>query len=78
MTKQLTYKEQKAINFKSIGALEADMSVNANEVIWYEAGLYKEEAELVADIAALAVVEVLPTNTQFFKVADIVVVKPAD
>ena len=78
MTKQLTYNEQKAINFKAIGQLEADMTVNANEVTWYEAGLYKEEADLTADVTAAAVVNVTAAEAALFKAADIVVIKPAD
>mgnify|MGYP000992834421 CR=1 FL=1 len=52
MTKQLSYADQKSINFKSIGQLEADMTVNANEVTWYEAGLYKEEAVITTSAPA--------------------------
>jgi hypothetical protein len=78
MTKQLTYADQKSINFKSIGALEADMSVNANEVTWYEAGLYKEEAPIDGAVVADADVTVTATESLLFKVDDVVVIKPAD
>lgn len=78
MSKQLTYAEQKAINFKSIWALEADMAVNANEVTWYEADLYKEEAEITADVTAAAVVNVAVATAGFFKVGDMVVIKPKE
>ena len=78
MSKQLTYAEQKAINFKSIGALETDMSVNANEVTWYEADLYKEEAEITAPVTAADVINVTALETRSFKVGDMVVIKPKD
>lgn len=76
MKTQLTYAEQKAISFKSIGALEATMSVNANEVVWYEAGLYLEEAEITADNTADNTIVVDAASIKFFKVGDVVVVKP--
>lgn len=78
MMKELTYKEQTKINFKSLGALESDMSINANEVRWYEADLYKEEAEITAAVAAGTVINVSVADALLFKVGDMIVIKPYD
>lgn len=74
---QLTYAEQKQLNFKSIGALEATLTVNANEVVWYEAWVYSEEGTVAtANTVANAVVEIDSRSINTFKVKDVVLVKP--
>ena len=67
--KELNYAEQKAISYKNIGSLEADMTINANEVVHYEAGLILEEAEITAAVAvADDTLEVQADKIKFFKV----------
>lgn len=73
----LTYTEQTAVRFKSIGALETDMSVNENQVTWYEAGLLLEEALVTAAITvADDEVTIEADKIKHFKVGDVVVLKP--
>lgn len=71
-----TYAEQKALAFKKIGSIEADMTVNKNEVVWYEAGAYVESATITADSAAVATVEVSPAESAYFKAGDVILVRP--
>lgn len=73
---QLTYAEQKQLNFKTLGSLESSLTVNENEVVWYEAGVYLEEAAITDDTSAAATVEISATQIKYFKVNDVVVVKP--
>lgn len=74
---QLTYAEQKQLNFKTLGALESSLTVNENEVVWYEAGVYTEEAGITAaNSTADTQVEIDSTKVKFFKVGDVIVVKP--
>lgn len=73
----LTYAEQKSLNFKSIGSIESDMTVNKNEVVWYEAGAYVESAELTAPSAASTTVTVSAAESAYFKAGDVVVVRAA-
>lgn len=73
---QLTYMEQKALNFKSIGSLETDMTVNKNEVVWYEAGSFVEKATITAaNSPADTTVTVSATDSRFFAAGDVVLVK---
>lgn len=72
----LTYAEQKALAFKQIGSIESDMTVNKNEVVWYEAGAYTERATITAAAAGSLVITVAPTETRYFAVGDVVVIKP--
>lgn len=72
----LTYQQQKSINFKTIGALEADMSINQNEVTWYEAGLMLEETTVTATVTTNVAVPVAAATIRFFKAGDVVVLKP--
>ncbi len=75
--KELTYQEMKTLSFKNIGALEADMTINQNEVTWYEAGLILEEAEITqAEAVATDDFKVAADKVRFFKVGDVVVKKP--
>ncbi len=73
----LTYEDMKSINFKSIGALEADMTINQNEVTHWEADLIVEEADItVAVSTAGANFTVAADKIRFFKVGDVVVKQP--
>lgn len=73
----LTYAEQKSLNFKSIGSLETDMTINKNEVVWYEANSFIERASITAaNVTADPTVEVSATQIKFFAAGDVVVVKP--
>lgn len=75
--KELNYAEQKAISYKNVGSLEADMTINANEVVHYEAGLILEEAEITAAVTvADDTLKVQADKIKFFKVGDVVVKKP--
>ncbi len=72
----LTYAEQKALGFKSLGALDTDMTINKNEVVWYEASAYQEKATITADVTANATVVILPAETRYFKADDVVAIIP--
>lgn len=72
----LTYAEQKALNFKSIGAIEADMTIEKNEVVWYEAGAYTERALLTAPSTASTTITIAAGDTRYFAKDDVVVIKP--
>jgi len=74
----MKYTKDQTLKFKNIWALEWDMTVNANEVVWYEAGLLLEEA-LVTTANAVADndVEVESDKIRHFKVGDVITVKPA-
>lgn len=72
----LTYAEQKALAFKNIGAVEADMTVNKNEVVWYEASAYQEKAYILADVASGTTVRIAPAETRYFKKDDVLMVIP--
>jgi hypothetical protein len=74
----LTYKEQQKLSFKNLWAVEADMSINANEVTWYEAWLMIEESGIVGDVTASADIIIETEKVKYFKVGDVVVVKEAD
>lgn len=75
--KELNYAEQKAISYKNVGSLEADMTINANEVVHYEAGLILEEAEIITAVTvADNTLKVQADKIKFFKVGDVVVKKP--
>lgn len=74
---QLTYAEQKQLNFKTLWALESSLTVNENEVVWYEAGVYTEEAEITAENSTPnAVVEVDSSQVKYLKAGDVVAIKP--
>lgn len=74
---ELTYAEQKTLSFKNIGSLEADMTISANEVKWYEAGLILEETDITAaEAVATDTFEVAADKIRYFKVGDVVVKKP--
>lgn len=74
---QLTYADQKALNFKSIGSLETDMTINKNEVVWYEAAAFVEQATIItANSPADTTIEVAHKDVQLFAAGDVVVVKP--
>jgi hypothetical protein len=73
----LTYAEQKQLSFKSIGSLETDMTINKNEVVWYEAGAFVEKAVITtANASADDDVVVSASQIKFFAAGDVVVVKP--
>lgn len=72
----LTYAEQKALNFKAIGAIEADMTINKNEVVWYEAAAYQESATILNAETASTTVDIAVANTRLFKADDVVAVVP--
>lgn len=73
----LTYTEQTAVRFKSIWALETDMSVNENQVTWYEAWLLLEEALVTtANATVNAEVEIEADKIKHFKAWDVIVLKP--
>lgn len=73
----LSYAQQKQLSFKNIGSLDSTMTVNQNEVVWYEAGLYTEEAAITTANAAPAYDVIIPAkDIAFFKVNDIVAIKP--
>lgn len=75
--KELNYAEQKAISYKNVGSLEADMTINANEVVHYEAGLILEEAEITTAVTVASdTLKVQADKIKFFKVGDVVVKKP--
>lgn len=72
----LTYMEQKALNFKSIGSLETDMTINKNEVVWYEAGSFTERGTITdANASADTTVTLNAAHTKYFAVGDVVLVK---
>lgn len=73
----LTYQEMKTLSFKNIGSLESDMTINANEVTWYEAGLMLEEA-LVTQTEAVATdtIKISSDKVKFFKAGDVIVIRP--
>ena len=72
-----TFAEQKTLSFKNIGNLSSTMTVNENEVVWYEAWLYTEEAAIAEAIAtASPVVKLSASDIKYFKVKDVVMVKP--
>lgn len=74
---QLTYQEQKALNFKSIGSLETDMTIAKNEVTWYEANSFIERAAITAaNSPADVTVTVSAAQSLYFAAGDVVVVKP--
>jgi hypothetical protein len=53
------------------------MTVNANEVVWYEAGLLLEEANVTsANATASNEVEVEASKIRHFKVGDVITLKP--
>lgn len=73
----LTYADQKALNFKSIGSLETDMTINKNEVVWYEAWAFTDNALITAaNVWASVDVEVSADKISYFVAGDVVVVKP--
>ena len=73
----LSYAQQKQLSFKNIGSLDSTMTVNQNEVVWYEAGLYTEEAAITKANATPAYDVIIPAkDIAFFKVNDIVAIKP--
>jgi len=71
----LTYKEQQKLSFKNLWAVEADMTINANEVTWYEAGLMIEESAIVGAVTASADIVIETDKVKYFKVGDVVVIK---
>lgn len=74
---QLSYAEQKQLNFKTIWSLEAQLSVNENEVVWYEAWLYLEESDIRRDNTTASNVILLEAEQfRYFKINDVVVIKP--
>jgi len=72
----LTYMEQKALNFKSIGALETDMTINKNEVVWNEAQAFTDKAIITADNTADTTILVSEATAKYLAVGDVVVIKP--
>lgn len=72
----LTYQDQKTLNFKSIGALESDMTIGRNEVVWYEARAFSEKALITAAVTADNDVPVDPENIGYFAVDDVVIIRP--
>jgi hypothetical protein len=73
---QLTYAEQKTIAFKNIGALESDLTIRPNEIVWYEASAYTEKATIIADATSSATVRIAPAETRYFKKDDVVIIIP--
>ncbi len=72
----LTYAEQKQLGFKSIGSLETDMTINKNEVTWYEANSYIDNARITANTTAAVTVTVSAAQSKYFVAGDVVLVKP--
>lgn len=72
----LSYADQKQLSFKSLWAVETDMVVSSNEVTWYEAWLMIEEAEIQGPVTADNEIEIDADKVKYFKVGDIVVIKP--
>lgn len=70
----LTFDQAKLVNFKSLGTLEADMTIEKNEVVWYEVGRYAERAKLTAPAVAATVLDVEPTGVKYFAVDDVVMI----
>lgn len=75
MKTKLTFAEQKQLWFKALGSLESSMSINQNEVTWYEAWLYLEEATITAPSTAVNTVTISPSESLLFKKNDVVLVK---
>ena len=73
---KFTYAEQKAMNFKSIGALETDMVIEKNAVTWYEASAYADSAAITADNTTDPTIAIDPAKTKYFEVGDVCVVIP--
>lgn len=73
---KFTYAEQKAINFKAIGTLETDMTIEKNAVTWYEASAYAESAAITADNTADTTIAIETSKTKYFEVGDVCVVIP--
>lgn len=74
---ELTYAEQKTLSFKNIWALESDMTINANEVTWYEAGMILEEALITANVTVSDNEFVISADkVKHFKVGDVIIKKP--
>lgn len=73
---KLTYAEQKALTFKSIGALETDMTIEKNEVVWHEAAAFSDSALITADNTADPTITIDTAKTKYFEVGDVVVVVP--
>lgn len=73
----LTYAEQRALGFKNIGSLETDMTINKNEVTWYEANSFVEKATITAaNVVAALTITVSLTQSKYFAAGDVVLVKP--
>lgn len=75
--KTIEYTRDQSIRFKNIGTLETDMSINKNEVVWYEAWMLLEEALVTtANNTPSTSLEVEADKIRHFKVGDVVVLKP--
>lgn len=72
----LTFLQQQQLKFKNIGAIEADMTINKNEVVWYEVGAYSDRAEItVANVTADNTIDIAVGDLQYFAVGDVVAIR---
>lgn len=69
----LTFEQVKLVNFKSLGSLEADMTIEKNEVVWYEVGRYAERARVSAVSTASTTITVDAEGIKYFAVDDVIV-----
>ena len=69
----LTFEQVKLVNFKSLGSLEADMTIEKNEVVWYEVGRYAERARVSAVVTASTTITVDAEGIKYFAVDDVIV-----
>ena len=69
----LTFEQAKLVSFKSIGSLEADMTIEKNEVVWYEVGRYAERARVTAAVTAGTNITLDAEGIKYFAVDDVVV-----
>lgn len=69
----LTFEQAKLVSFKSIGSLEADMTIEKNEVVWYEVGRYAERARVSAAVTAGTNITLNAEGIKYFAVDDVVV-----
>lgn len=58
----LTYAEQRNLAFKNIGSIESDMTINKNEVVWYEAAAFDDTAVIASAAAGATDTEITLAN----------------
>lgn len=69
----LTFEQAKLVSFKSIGSLEADMTIEKNEVVWYEVGRYAERARVASAVTAGTNITLDAEGIKYFAVDDVIV-----